>query len=455
MDRTVRSGQGRPALGLTEGSIIAVTILLSMVAIVAEQAVDPSCELCAQKEWSALLDVIIGVAFAAAGLLIRTFRPRNVIWALMVAAGIGRLLEETFSSFGDTLFEPWYITRLFLLVAVLWTAAMYYPFGRATPMGRWIAANWFVWALVASLYRLLNAEPASLLPGERVVPLADAPEFTATVLSAILIWSNAAQLIGVVYLLRRWWSGGAAVRRAFAPLFFFLPFLLGSIFDEFLVDTLGVPEVFRQFSVWGDYIIALGLPVVFTFVILGLPPWRRTSFEPTTAGEQLPHAELATVMFVDVVDSTGHAARLGDRRWAALLSEFRELIRVSFARYGGREENLSGDGFLATFPTPAAAISCSLEVASTTPQLGLEVRAGVHIGEVARLDDELSGVAVHTGQRVMAEAGSSHVLVTQIVKDLVERDAFSFEDAGVHQLKGVAGSWQLWEVAADELTVLD
>lgn len=239
------------------------------------------------------------------------------------------------------------------------------------------------------------------------------------------------------------------MRRAFAPLFIFLPFLLGSIFDEFLVDTLGVPEVFRQFSVWGDYIIALGLPIVFTFVILGFPPWRRPGFEVTPAGEQLPHAELATVMFVDIVDSTGHAARLGDRRWAALLSEFRELIRVSFSRYGGNEENLSGDGFLATFPTPAGAITCSLEVASTTPELGLEVRAGVHIGEVARLDDELSGVAVHVGQRVMAEAGPSRVIVTQIVKDLVERDAFTFDDAGVRELKGVAGQWQLWNVAAN------
>lgn len=431
---------------MAEGLVIAVTILLSMVAIVAEQAVDPNCGLCADKEWPALLDVIIGVAFSAAGLLIRAFQPRNVMWGLMVAAGLGRLLEETFSSFGDVLFEPWYITRLFLLVAVLWTAAMYYPYGRTTPVGRWIAANWFVWALVASLYRLLNATPESLLPGQRVEAVASAPESTGLVLSAILIWSNVAQLAGVVYLLRRWWTGGPTMRRAYAPLFFFLPFLLGSIFDEFLVDTLGVPEVFRQFSVWGDYIIAVGIPIVFTLAILGWPPWRRSGFETTPAGERLPHAELATVMFVDVVDSTGHAARLGDRRWAALLSEFRELMRVAFGRHGGREENLSGDGFLATFPTPAGAIACSLDVAATTGQLGLEVRCGVHLGEVARLDDELSGVAVHVGQRVMGEAGPSQVVVTQVVRDLVERDAFVFADAGVHELKGVTGQWRLWRV---------
>jgi len=234
------------------------------------------------------------------------------------------------------------------------------------------------------------------------------------------------------------------MRRAFAPLFFILPFLLGSIFDEFLVDTLGVPEAFRQFSVWGDYIIALGLPLIFLFVILGAPPWRRTEFDITATGELLPDAELATVMFVDIVDSTGHAARLGDRRWAALLAEFRELIRVSFARHGAREENLSGDGFLATFRTPAGAIECSLEVIGTTGELGLEVRAGVHIGEVARLEDQLSGVAVHVGQRVMGEAGPSTVVVTQIVKDLAGRDTYAFEDVGTHELRGVSGQWQLW-----------
>lgn len=451
MDRAPRSGLGKPTLGITEGVIIAVTVLLSMVAIVAEQAVSASCALCAPKEWSAVLDVVIGIAFVAAGLLIRTYKPRNLIWGLLVAAGLGRLLEETFSSFGDTLFAPWYITRLFLLVAVLWVAAMYYPHGRTTTVGRVIAVNWLIWALVASVYRLLNASPASLLPGERVTALPDSPEGTAVVLSAILIWSNVAQAAGVAFLLRRWWTGGPVMRRAFAPLFFILPFIVGSIFDEFLVDTLGVPETFRQFSVWGDYIIAVGLPLIFLFVILGAPPWRRTEFDIGTAGEVLPDAELATVMFVDIVDSTRHAARLGDRRWAALLSEFRELIRVSFARHGGHEENLSGDGFLATFRTPAGAIECSLEVAATTGELGLEVRAGVHIGEVARLDDELSGVAVHVGQRVMAEAGPSSVLVTQIVKDLVERDGYVFEDAGLHELKGVDGAWQLWSAGRESV----
>lgn len=449
----MRSGQGRPALGLAEGSIIAATILLGMVAIVAEQAVEPGCALCAKKQWSAALDVLVGVAFVTAGLLIRTFKPRNLLWGVLVAAGIGRLLEETFSSFGDDLFEPWYITRLFLLVATLWIAALYYPYGRTKPTGRWLSANWLVWALVASVYRLLNAEPASLLPGAEggVMPLAGSPDSTSVILDVILIWSNVAQFLSIGFLLHRWWTGGSTVRRAFAPLFFFLPFVLGSIFDEVLIDRFGLPETFRQFSVWGDYIIAVGIPVVFVFVVLGMPPWRRAVPAGGFMGRQLPSEVLATVAFIDIADSTGHAARLGDRRWAALLSEFRELIRRSFAFHAGHEENLSGDGFLATFATPAGAVGWSLEVAETTKELGIEIRGGIHIGEVARLEDELSGMAVHVGQRVMATAGPSQVMVTQIVKDLIPEDVVQFADAGLHDLKGVPGQWQLWSVVSSRL----
>ena len=450
MDRGIRSGQGRPALGLTEGLIAAATVLLAMVAIVAEEAVAADCVLCATKQWSATLDVVIGIAFVTTGLLIRYYKPRNLLWGLMVAAGIGRLLEETFSSFGDILFEPWYITRLFLLVAVLWTAGMYYPYGRTTTAGRWLAANWFVWALVASVYRLLNADPTSLLPGAEggVVAAAGSEASTDLVLDVILNWSNVAQALSILFLLRRWFTGSPAIRRAFAPLFLILPFVLGSILDEVLIDRFGVPEAFRQFSVWGDYIIALGLPLIFVFVVLGRPPWGRPGSDSLSAGGPIAASVLATVAFIDIADSTGHAARLGDRRWAALLSEFRELIRRSFSYHAGREENLSGDGFLATFPNPVAAIAWCLEVAELTRELGIEIRGGVHVGDVARLEDELSGIAVHVGQRVMATAGPSEVMVTQIVKDVVQDGGFLFDDAGEHGLKGVPGSWQLWTVRA-------
>jgi class 3 adenylate cyclase len=158
---------------------------------------------------------------------------------------------------------------------------------------------------------------------------------------------------------------------------------------------------------------------------------------------------LATVMFSDIVDSTRRAAELGDRRWRDLLESVRGVVVRELTRFRGRAVKTLGDGFLATFDGPARAIRCATAIRDTTlTQFGLEVRSGLHTGEVEVIGDDVGGIAVHIGARVGSRAGAGEVLVSGTVKDLVVGSGIVFEDRGETELRGVPGTWRLWAVAA-------
>jgi class 3 adenylate cyclase/pimeloyl-ACP methyl ester carboxylesterase len=156
------------------------------------------------------------------------------------------------------------------------------------------------------------------------------------------------------------------------------------------------------------------------------------------------HRVLTTVMFTDIVDSTQRAAQLGDQRWRDLLADHYRRIRREVDRFAGHEVRTLGDGFLATFDGPARAIRCACEIAAGVDHVGVATRVGVHTGEVEQLDGDLAGLAVHIGARVAAEATPGEVLVSGTVKDLVVGSGIAFLDRGVHALKGVPGTWQLY-----------
>jgi len=155
---------------------------------------------------------------------------------------------------------------------------------------------------------------------------------------------------------------------------------------------------------------------------------------------------LATVLFTDIVGSTERLAELGDRRWRELLEDHFRLARRELGRHRGREVKTTGDGLLATFDGPARAIRCANAIRNAVRQLGIEIRAGLHTGEVEILDRDIGGIAVHTGARVVTEAEPGEVLVSSTVKDLVAGSGIEFDDRGAHTLKGVPGEWRLFRV---------
>ena len=157
---------------------------------------------------------------------------------------------------------------------------------------------------------------------------------------------------------------------------------------------------------------------------------------------------LATVMFTDIVDSTATAAALGDHRWKETVEAHHSRVRGQLARYRGTEIDTAGDGFFATFDGPARAIRCALSTVAAVRDLGIQVRAGLHTGEVEQIGDKVGGIAVNIGARVAALAGASEVVASQTVKDLVSGSGIVFEDAGEHELKGIPDHWHLYRVVA-------
>jgi pimeloyl-ACP methyl ester carboxylesterase/class 3 adenylate cyclase len=155
---------------------------------------------------------------------------------------------------------------------------------------------------------------------------------------------------------------------------------------------------------------------------------------------------LATVLFVDIVDSTRQLAAVGDHRWRELLAQFYATVRRQLARFRGAEVNTTGDGLLATFDGPARAIRCACAVRDAVRGVGLAIRAGLHTGECEVAGDDVSGIAVHVGARVAASASAGEVLVSRTVKDLVAGSGLRFVDRGIHLLKGVPDEWQLYAV---------
>jgi class 3 adenylate cyclase len=187
-------------------------------------------------------------------------------------------------------------------------------------------------------------------------------------------------------------------------------------------------------------------------------PFHAGEFEPT-----LGHVEefltgrhdvaredriLATVLFTDIIGSTAQAAAMGDQRWLDLLSEHDRIVRTQLARFRGREIKMTGDGCLATFDGPARAIACAAALKEQLPSIGLDVRAGIHTGEVEMRSGEVGGIGVHIAARVMAHAEHGGILVSGTVKDLVVGSGIRFIPRGIVELKGVPGDWPLYELDA-------
>lgn len=155
---------------------------------------------------------------------------------------------------------------------------------------------------------------------------------------------------------------------------------------------------------------------------------------------------LATVLFTDIVDSTAHLARLGDRRWSDALQRYHEILRAELVRHAGREVDTAGDGFLAVLDGPARAIRCACAARDAVARLGLGLRAGIHTGECHLTDGKVTGLAVHVGARVASAAPGGEVWVSRTVKDLVAGSGLRFADRGEHELKGVPERWRLFAV---------
>jgi class 3 adenylate cyclase len=156
---------------------------------------------------------------------------------------------------------------------------------------------------------------------------------------------------------------------------------------------------------------------------------------------------LATVLFTDIVGSTDTASKVGDRAWRDLVERHHAIVRTMLARYRGKEIDTAGDGFFATFDGPARAVHCAVAVAEAVKTLGLEIRAGLHTGEVETAGEKVGGMAVNIGARIAGLAGPSEVWTSSTVKDLVAGSDLVFEEAGEHELRGVPDRWRLYRVA--------
>jgi class 3 adenylate cyclase len=172
------------------------------------------------------------------------------------------------------------------------------------------------------------------------------------------------------------------------------------------------------------------------------------AIEEFVTGSRLQESEadrfLTTVLFVDVVGSTARASEVGDQRWRELLDRFEETVRSSLLAHRGELVTRAGDGILATFDGPARAIRCAREIRDVLWRSGLEVRCGLHTGEVTRRNADVAGIAVHIGARVSTAASPGEVLVTRTVRDLVAGSGISFDERGEHALKGIPDTWALY-----------
>ena len=164
------------------------------------------------------------------------------------------------------------------------------------------------------------------------------------------------------------------------------------------------------------------------------------------AAPSLSRRALRTVLFTDIVASTGHAAATGDERWRAVLHRFREITTDLTERFGGTVVQHTGDGHLITFESPTQAIRCAEALCANVATLGIQIRAGIHTGECELLDTDIGGIAVHIAARICGRADADEILVSRTVRDLVVGSGTGFEDRGSVELRGVPGSWQLLAV---------
>ncbi len=157
---------------------------------------------------------------------------------------------------------------------------------------------------------------------------------------------------------------------------------------------------------------------------------------------------LATVLFTDIVDSTARLQRIGDAAWRDLLAAHNGRLREQLNIFRGREVKTTGDGLLAVFDSPTRAAQCALEITRSVRAIGLEIRAGLHTGEIELVGDDVRGIAVHTAARILALAGPGEVLVSSSTAGLIEGSDLILEDAGLHELKGLSGTRQVFRLVA-------
>jgi class 3 adenylate cyclase len=220
-----------------------------------------------------------------------------------------------------------------------------------------------------------------------------------------------------------------------------------ALLDELSLRDLGVhrlkslPRPERLFQ-----LIIPGLPADF-------PPLQtldsRTGPRSGSAGERV----LTTVLFTNIAGATERAVALGDRRWREILVQHRVLVRRELAHHGGHEVEIVGDSFFATFESPASAVCCACAIREAVKELGIEVRVGVHAGEVEYEEESLIGITVHIGSRVTGVAGPGEVLVSSTVRDLVAGSGITFTDRGAHILRGIPGEWRLFTPEVPEASV--
>lgn len=195
--------------------------------------------------------------------------------------------------------------------------------------------------------------------------------------------------------------------------------------DLIVADTVGVDADGKPFAIQRC-----------TFMHIG--PRKRRANQP----ERI----LATLLFTDIVDSTGHAERLGDARWKAVLDDHHALVRQQLGAHQGREVKTTGDGFLARFDSPAQAVRCAKAIRGEMRRFGLEIRSGIHTGECEAQGADLAGIALHTAARIMSLAGPGEILASQTVRDLVSGAGLEFEDRGPQTLRGVQGQVTVFAV---------
>jgi class 3 adenylate cyclase len=155
---------------------------------------------------------------------------------------------------------------------------------------------------------------------------------------------------------------------------------------------------------------------------------------------------LATILFTDIVSSTRHARNLGDQKWHIILERHNTLIRDKISKFDGREIETAGDGFLVTFDGPARAIRCSCAIRDAVKQLGIEIRAGLHTGEIELIGEKVCGIGVHIASRVLDNASPNEVLVSRTVRDLISGSGINLKEKGVYNLKGIPEEWRLFTV---------
>ena len=252
----------------------------------------------------------------------------------------------------------------------------------------------------------------------------------------------------------------AATPSVFAPIFeHYLELDVRSVLPTITVPTLVIIRVDARYHrpAFGRYLAEhipesrlVELPGADTApFFLADPEPVLDEIEEFLTGERAPPTpdrRLATVLFTDIVDSTGHAARLGDEAWMRVLEAHGRLTRQYLARYEGAEVADTGDGFVATFDGPTRAVTCAAELRGAVSHLGVEIRAGLHTGEVELRSDNIGGMTVHIAARVAAARAESDVTVSRTVADLVIGSGIGFESVGSYALKGVPGEWELFRV---------